>query len=515
MAPVSPSSAWPTDAANPSVPERIIRHRWEGPKYSRAEGNFTQWTEKLKDALILNRIYSHVFNTVPPRPDIDTEPRAHANWGLNDRLAITFIKSALDNAKHRDLITDQGAAQCFTDLKTRAQREGPIKQIALLQEALSTYCSTSEPLPITAGRITDTVRRAFDIGTVDKDLFTCIALLNSLNDPSFESLQNSVSTILSKSSQSAPCSPTDIRILMENAQNILNSKAKSIHATAFSAKGGVRSTDLPGHNHGPGATCCENCFALKRPCKGHTKAYCVQKGGGMAGKPIAEAQEAQRASRARTNTPAKSSPKTTTNTSSPKSFVAVTGLDGKLWYVDPSQLGQLPAPAETAAIAEIATSTSEPATYRSTECWEHVGFTAIEEPFTTVNWTTHAEQIKDNILAADVTPTAQTGRLPVPSLRTTPFLIDSGATVHISPCREDFQTLKPIQPRKVKGLGGSTVTAIGIGNIRLHIAKGADIVLQDALYIPNVTVRLISVSSLATHSGLDTTFDNSSVRIVD
>lgn len=336
MAPVSPSSVLPTDASNPSVPERIIRHRWEGPKYARADGNFTQWTDKLKDALILNGIYAYVFDTISPRPGADLEPRAHANWGLNDRLAI----SALDDAEHRDLITDQGAAKCFADLKARAQREGPIKQIALLQEALSTYCSTNEPLPVTAGRITDTVKRAFDIGTIDRDLFTCIALLNSLNDPSFESLQNSVSTLISRSTQSSPCDPTDIRILMENAQNILNAKAKSNQATAFSARGGGRPTDLPGHNHGPGATCCENCFSLKKPCRGHTKAFCVRKGGGMAGKTVAEAQEAKNAK----GKPDSQTSNSSTGAAAPaKSFVAVTGLDGKLWYVNPTQLGQLPA----------------------------------------------------------------------------------------------------------------------------------------------------------------------------
>ncbi|KAG5717402.1 hypothetical protein E4T56_gene7678 [Termitomyces sp. T112] len=231
MAPESSSTILPSDSTNPSVPERVIRHRWEGFKYARADGNFTQWTEKLKDALILNGIYSHVFDTIAIRPNIDTEPRAHANWGLNDRLAITFMKSALDDTEHHDLITNKGAAWCYMDLKARAQREGPIKQIALLQEALSTYCSTAEPLPVTAGCIVNTVKRAFDIGTVDRNLFACIALLNSLNYPSFESLQNPVSTLISKCTQSTPCDPTDIRILMENAQNILNSKAKSSHAT--------------------------------------------------------------------------------------------------------------------------------------------------------------------------------------------------------------------------------------------------------------------------------------------
>ncbi|KAG6859986.1 hypothetical protein C0995_000821 [Termitomyces sp. Mi166 len=107
MAPISLSSTLSTDASNPSISEHVICHRWEGPKYAQADGNFTQWTKKLKDALILNGIYAHVFDIISPRPDPSIEPRMCANWGLNDRLAITFIKSALDDAEHRDLITDQ------------------------------------------------------------------------------------------------------------------------------------------------------------------------------------------------------------------------------------------------------------------------------------------------------------------------------------------------------------------------------------------------------------------------
>ncbi|KAG5726890.1 hypothetical protein E4T56_gene1146 [Termitomyces sp. T112] len=113
MAPESSSTVLPSDSTNPSVPECIIHHRWEGSKYARVDRNFTQWTEKLKDALILNGIYSHVFDTIAIRPNIDTEPQAHANWGLNDQLTIIFMKSALDDAEHCDLITNKGMA-CTT-----------------------------------------------------------------------------------------------------------------------------------------------------------------------------------------------------------------------------------------------------------------------------------------------------------------------------------------------------------------------------------------------------------------
>ncbi|KAG6887800.1 hypothetical protein C0995_012660 [Termitomyces sp. Mi166 len=209
MSPTSGSSSTilSSDSSSPSIPEHVI-HKWDGTKYNHANGNFTQWTEKLKDAIILNGIYAYVFNPVLLCSSIDMELQAHANWNLNDCLAITFI-------------------------------------------------------------------RAFDIVTT-----------------------------------------------MAQVQ--------------------------------------------------HAARIAIHKGGGMAGKSVTDAQAAQRASKKKPDT-------SSTNSSiQAKSFVAVTGLDGKLWYVDSSSLGQLPAPSEMAAFASMAMGqTPYPAPDHSTKCWENAEFMAF------------------------------------------------------------------------------------------------------------------------------------------
>ncbi|KAG6864392.1 hypothetical protein C0993_008934 [Termitomyces sp. T159_Od127] len=162
----------------------------------------------------------------------------------------------------------------------------------------------------------------------------------------------------------------------------------------------------------------------------------------MAGKSITKVQEAQRVLKGRSNPSTKSPPKAaTTTTTSSKTFIAVTGMDEKMWYVDPSQLGQLPVPTKTATIVQIDVSTSESPLDHNMEYWEHVGFMAIDQNSAMVDWNTYAQHITENILAVDITPTNITGRLPIHSLHTTPFLIDSGAIVYISPCCKDFQTM--------------------------------------------------------------------------
>jgi hypothetical protein len=73
-----------------------------------------------------------------------------------------------------------------------------------------------------------------------------------------------------------------------------------------------------------------------------------------------------------------------------------------------------------------------------------------------------------------------------------PFILDSGATIHISLVSSDFFELRAVPPRTIKGIGGSSIGA-GIGKIRLQIAKGLEITLEPVLFVPEASVRLISV----------------------
>jgi hypothetical protein len=80
----------------------------------------------------------------------------------------------------------------------------------------------------------------------------------------------------------------------------------------------------------------------------------------------------------------------------------------------------------------------------------------------------------------------------VQSSSSLPFIIDTGATCHISPILSDFESICPIQPHPIKGLGGLSVYALGVGTIKLQTAFG-HIALNDAFFVPKSSVRLISV----------------------
>lgn len=156
----------------------------------------------------------------------------------------------------------------------------------------------------------------------------------------------------------------------------------------------------------------------------------------------------------------------------------------------------------------------------STDFFEYQGFMAIKDgkpgEVTSIHWGNHVAQDCETILATTVVaPLNQLECTSLMSLNEKPFFLDSGVTVHISLCRSDFITLRAIPSRTVKGIGGSSIEAVGMGQIRLHIQNKVEIILENALYIPASTVCLISISALVTGMRASITFSVTGITILD
>ena len=92
--------------------------------------------------------------------------------------------------------------------------------------------------------------------------------------------------------------------------------------------------------------------------------------------------------------------------------------------------------------------------------------------------------------ALSATSTHSSTNSPNPS--TYPFIFNTGATCHISPFLSDFESITPITPHPIKGLGEHFVCATGIGTIILETPSGS-LTLNKAFYVPDSSVHLISV----------------------
>jgi hypothetical protein len=114
----------------------------------------------------------------------------------------------------------------------------------------------------------------------------------------------------------------------------------------------------------------------------------------------------------------------------------------------------------------------------------------IEEHSASVNWRERRRAVASDAFLTSSPNYDSRSKL---SSNAGPFILDSGATIHISPDTGDFFDLKPIPPRTIRGVGGASINATGIGKIRLHIADGHTITLDPALFVPEVAVRLMSV----------------------
>jgi transposase InsO family protein len=90
------------------------------------------------------------------------------------------------------------------------------------------------------------------------------------------------------------------------------------------------------------------------------------------------------------------------------------------------------------------------------------------------------------------------------------WIIDSGATQHMTPHRQAFLTYQPISNRKVFLGDNGMVEAIGMGCIIVEVMVNAvmrKIRIQDALHVPKLHANLLSVSKLVAQ-GLKVEFNN-------
>lgn len=90
------------------------------------------------------------------------------------------------------------------------------------------------------------------------------------------------------------------------------------------------------------------------------------------------------------------------------------------------------------------------------------------------------------------------------------WYIDSGATRHMSPTKENFLNFKEVQIRDVKIGDGSTLKAEVTGDVKIKVLSNygyRDIILKDCLYVPKLQPNLVSVLKI-TSLGYEVSFLN-------
>jgi hypothetical protein len=142
-------------------------------------------------------------------------------------------------------------------------------------------------------------------------------------------------------------------------------------------------------------------------------------------------------------------------------------------------------------------------------------FIAAEDPpKASLNWENYSRAVDlANVQVHAVTTSS--APFTATHIEKSPFMLNTGATCHISPERSDFQHIMPILAHPIKGLGGACIYAVRLGTIELSVGTGQCLILHNALFAPASSVRLISVLSVNCDSNSISCFDESTCWIMD
>ena len=265
------------------------------------------------------------------------------------------------------------------------------------------------------------------MGRLGDDELLSMFVLNGLRNH-FPRLQTSINDMMMNPSNTSADIRT--RLLQEEQTNQTENSSENFAHPAMSSK--------------PPRPVCSNC---KRP--GHRADFCISPGGLMAGKTIEEARAAQETARSvHRNATNRACPNqnssnvvntasaTAPSNDNPQTFT----FNGKSYML----VNDLTLTATEADSANVSMPSYDEEEY-------HAFLAATEEARVSIDWTTHTRQVEPS----NPPDCAYTGRYPTARLDELPFILDTGATVHISPESSDFKTLRSIPPRPVKGLCGS------------------------------------------------------------
>ena len=493
LPPITPTSGGTSGST--SVPEFIVYEKsfTSDPNWptdlilNHVKANWYEWDRRVHFIADQRGFGAYLRGTFP-RPDATLHPRAALSWDVNNLALRGFIIEHISDNDYDIVSTLDNAHDVYERLRSKHQNQGLYTQIKVINEALGTRFVPGTPLSQTVDQMKRLHSRFIKMGRIDDDKLLTILLFNGLRDH-YTRLQTSINDMFTGGTTTSD----DVvnRLLLE--EQVLNDNASISPTTALAAV-----------NTKPPRPVCANC---KRP--SHRTEFCIGPGGQMAGKTIKEARAAQDAARnaqkpggtnrSRGNrTPA---PASTQNDSNAKTLT----VNGQCYMLVTPNVNSITTPTPPPIDPSSAYAAISMPSYDEEEYMAVIA--TMDDAKASLDWTLHT---RPDIETTDFITSAaySAGRSPISRLDELPFILDSGATNHISPEASDFRVLRPITNHPVKGLSGTAIYAVGIGEIDLHIAAGHVLRLSNVLYIPKSSVRLVSVRALNKSGDYITHFDS-------
>ena len=488
--------AWPADL--PLTERFITDPHWPAKlQLDLDTGNWEEWSHRMC-IIVQNQGFHHWLDGTFAQPNLSTSPGRHYTWQLNDDSLKAFLFHTISHAECK-LVKDLPMANAvWNALRIRHEKQGPYAQLMLIKQCLDIRFNLATPLNETIDRIDDLITCISNMGDLDWPKFKTIMLINALGGE----LEHVQSHIHSMADDPGFCAEKIINRI-HRERDLIKHRAAQGEGPSTLISQTKRRDRKP--------TICSHC---QRP--GHTAEFCISPGGKFAGHSLEEARIAQRAAwakeRAQRTSSSTNTQRTTSSANVATTNAATTNTQNASRPLSPTPSATtsnsmqingvtwvlLSSTADTAQIAlgPIVDPNFEFTAYQANHDENNINHRVSIDwnEFSFPNNNPHASSAYHTFPAHKV-------------LHGSPFVLDSGASCHISPERNDFKTLTPTAPHPITGFGGSCVYATGIGTVQLQTKSGTRLTLDRVLFVPNSTVHLISVFSINNSSDNACYFD--------
>jgi len=348
--------------------------------------------------------------------------------------------------------------------------QGPMSQVTLIQEALSARYSSSTPFAETTLILCNLNRRIWDMGAPNPEGFLCILMLLALSaDESLSAIRDAIVSGLSTATKDHAYTSANIVAHLDYKQQAHSMRTVPVPAEAHA--GQCSFSDLK-------QTICSNC---KKP--RHTSEFCIQPGGRMAGKTIVEAQQACDAKHGKKNKDKQKEKSPTGSIIQSGNQDFIVDSNGKAHeIIGSSSITAPPSTADTThflqmddldsidplVLESMCAADVDEYTYTAECAW----LATQDSLHASVGWHERRRNIEELDLAAIMAvPLPSSSKRSDVSLESSPFLLDSTCTTHISPEQSNFATLHPISDRTVTGVGVHLSKLLVLVQLNLSLPK--------------------------------------------
>ena len=449
-------------------------------RLDQAQSNWKRWSHRLK--IIRDRQgFTDWLDENFPVPDPSAEPRASRVWTINDRSLKVFILDNISKEDYKAVHELPSSRAVFAELQTCHEKLGGHTQILLIQHAMNIRFRPGTSLTKTLNEIdaiSDTIKA---IGPFGHDQLRMAFVIHALGD-FYKNLQSIVQSI----TKIPNFTHNDVVQCIHEEEDLIRNReghADVPSATALVSQSGIRSRPY-----------CSHCKRL-----GHLTDFCIRPGGKMEGHTLEEAKAAQRAASQRSSCPGNSSQSqtalanvataeaSTTENTQPTATPSIT-ING-ITYIAANTPSISRSPTPTGSLALCAFN-DDGQPINDKDYYYDAFLAECGEIYASVDW--------DNQIGFECQPQSvaysATGT-PRPVMEY-PFFLDTGATTHIMPERSDFESLHPIAPYPISGVGGSHIYAVRKGMVKIRIPDGVHLTLDNVLFVPKSKVCLISILTL-------------------